>query len=277
MEECNKMKFSVLISVYERDNPEHFKEAIESIVHQTVKPDEIVLVIDGPIGNHLRKMVNRLKEAYKIIKVIPLSKNLGLGNALRIGLEQCTHDIVARMDSDDIAVENRFQKQINFLKENEDISVVGGVIDEFVIDPSMPNSIRKVPVTCEEINKGIKNRCPFNHMTVMYRKRDVLEAGSYMELHFCEDYYLWVRMYLKGYTFFNIDEVLVHARVDEELFVRRGGKKYFESHKRLQKFMLDSKVIGYMGYIKNLGIRWLVQVVMPNKLRKNFYKKLLRS
>lgn len=221
--------FSVSISVYQNDDPDNFKAAFLSIINQTLLPSEIVLVIDGPIPNETRKIISDFEYEYKILKVIDLKKNQGHGNARRIGLNNCTNEIVALMDSDDINVINRFELQISFLLNNPEVTVVGGQIEEFINDIDNIVSRRNVPLTDKKIKKYLKYRCPFNQMTVMFYKNEVIEAGGYMDWFCNEDYYLWIRMYLKNNIFGNLKNSLVKVRIDDKMFLRRAGWKYFKS------------------------------------------------
>ena len=170
-----KIKFSVLMSIYKNDKKEFVQESIESIINQTVKPNEIIVVQDGPIPEEIKSLVSEY-EKYDFFKLIVLNENQGLGKALNIGLENCQYDIVARMDSDDICLEDRFEKQIKEFQKDDSLSVVGGFINEFIENPSEIIGVREVPLTNEEIIKHIKSRNPFNHMTVMFRKKDVFEC-----------------------------------------------------------------------------------------------------
>lgn len=271
------LKFSVLMSVYKNDKEEYLKLALDSIINQTVKPSEIVLVEDGPIPENIENLIKEYEKNIAFLKVIRLKENGGLGNALNVGLENCSYDIVARMDADDISVLDRFEKQIVEFEKDDTLSIVGGYISEFINNPEESIGIRQVPLTHEEISNFIKGRNPFNHMTVMFKKQSVLEAGSYQDFHFLEDYYLWIRMFLKGYKMKNIDSILVNARVGNDMYKRRGGFKYFKSCKRLQKYLLDNKLITYPKYLKNNIIRFIMQVLMPNNIRGFIYKKFARK
>lgn len=271
------MKFSVLMSVYENDKPEYLRESLDSIINQTVKPNEIVLVVDGPVPDEINNVIKEYEEKENILKILRLEENSGLGIALNKGLKICTNNLVARMDADDICVLDRFEQQLKVFEENEDVSVVGGYIEEFIDDVESGISIRKVPLTDEDINKYIKSRCPLNHMTVMFKRKDVEASGSYKEWHYNEDYYLWIRMYLKNYKFKNIDKILVHARVGKDMYQRRGGFKYFQKGVEIQKFMLKNKMITLPRFLYNLIVRFFVQVLCPNSIRALVYKKVIRK
>ena len=271
------LKFSVAMSVYKNDNAEHFDCALSSITaEQTLKPNEIVLVVDGPVGEQIDAVIEKYTTKYNIFKVVRLEKNGGLGNALRIAVENCENDIIARMDSDDVAVPIRFEEQLKFMSENN-VDIVGGHISEFVGEESNLVSRRNVPLTDEEIKVEMKSRCAFNHMTVMFRKSAVISVGGYLDWHYNEDYYLWLRMLKVGCRFANLDRVLVNVRVGSEMYQRRGGTKYFRSEAKLQSYMLKNKIITLPRYAINVGKRLVVQVLLPNKLRGWVFKKFARK
>lgn len=265
------------MSVYKNDNPEYFRLALESIINQTVRPDEVVLVIDGPVSQDISKVIQEIKAGSSILKTLQLEKNMGLGIALQKGLEKCQYELVARMDSDDLSVENRFEKQLEIFINQENVSIVGGGIDEFEKDPTKPISKRTLPTEDKAIKTFMKRRNPLNHPTVMFKKQAVLDAGNYQDWHYNEDYYLWIRMYQKGCRFRNIDDVLVHMRVGEGLYSRRGGKEYFISQKKLFKYMKEHKIISRFCYVRNIMERYIGQVLLPVNIRSKLYSKLFRK
>lgn len=232
------MKFSVLMSVYKNDVCEYLNQAIESILDQTVKPNEIVIVVDGPISTNLKNILKEYEKKYNIFKIIYLEKNQGLGNALRVGLEQCSYNIVARMDSDDISVSNRFEKQIKEFEIDKDLDIVGGQIYEFINNKENIICSREVPIENDDIYEYAKKRCPFNHVTVMFKKNSVLKCGGYLDWYNNEDYYLWIRMMESKAKFKNIPAYLAYARVGNKMYQRRGGIKYFKSEYRITKIFI---------------------------------------
>ena len=273
------MTFSVITSVYKNDNPVYVKRALESIsMAQSVKPDEIVLVVDGPVPDELRKLIINTKQSATILyNVIWLPENKGLGNALRIGVENAKYDIVARMDSDDVSAPDRFEKQIVYLEAHPDCDVVGGQMSEFIdIEDNIVGN-RPVPCDNQDIRQYLKARCPLNHVTVMMRKEAVLKVGNYQDWHYNEDYYLWIRMALEGCSFANLPDTLVNVRVGKEMYARRGGWKYFKSEKGLQDYMLSHRMISLPRYCYNVLGRFVIQVAMPNKLRGFIFQKLFRK
>lgn len=270
-------KISVSICVYDGDNPKYFDTALESIFTQTRMPDEVVLVVDGPINDDIKEVIEKYRIQYDIFKVITLSENAGHGNARRLGLKNCKHRFVAIMDADDICVKDRFEKQINVFKKDSSISAVGGLISEFVESENKIIGIRTVPEFDNDIKKYMKKRCPMNQVTVMFNKDDVESVGGYIDWYCEEDYYLWLRLALNGKKFYNIQENLVYVRVGDEMYQRRGGLKYFRSEAKLQKYMLDNGVIGILRYFINVIERFIVQVLIPNKMRGIVFKILARE
>src|SRR5690606_26435742 len=196
--------------------------------------------------------------------------------ALREGTKHCSYELIARMDSDDISLPDRFEKQLKIFEKDQDLSVVGGNMSEFMDEPSNIISIRKLPQLHDDICKFLKKRSPFNHVTVMMKKSCLIKAGGYLDWKYMEDYYLLIRMYLSGARFYNIQENLVNVRVDANLYKSRAGWKYFKNLVRLNKFMLKNKIISYPRYLLNVFIRF-VQVLAPNWFRKMVYKNVVRE
>lgn len=272
-----ELKFSVLMSVYKKENAEYFKQAMDSVINQTLKPEQIVLVRDGEVPELLQQTIDEYLQNYsELFTYVPIEQNGGLGSALNLGLTYCRNELVARMDTDDICVPDRFEKQVAFFKENPEIDIVGGNIAEFSESIEKIIDYRVVPKTQDEISKRIKTRSPLNHVTVMFKKTAVLNAGNYQPFHFVEDWYLWIRMYLSNYKFGNLDENLCFVRVTD-MSDRRGGYKYYKSLKEILKYMREKKMISYFSYTKSKMIRFGQTVLLPNKLRAWAYKIFLRK
>ena len=282
----NEMKFSVSMCVYGGDDPAYFEEALQSVVRQTLSPEEIVLTVDGPVPQEIERVVSACGEqtaaAGIAFKVIRLERNVGHGEARRVSFENCACDLIALMDADDISLADRFEKQVSFLRSHPDVSVVGGYITEFIsqtdpADVSHRAGSRWVPQNDAEIKSYMKKRCPMNQVTVMFRKKDVEEAGGYIDWYCEEDYYLWIRLALAGKNFGNIPENLVNVRVGEEMYQRRGGIRYFRSEARLQRYMLKERLISIPRYCLNVGERLVLQVLLPNRVRGWAFRKLARN
>jgi glycosyltransferase involved in cell wall biosynthesis len=269
--------FSVSMAVYINDDASNFKTALESVYNQTVKPSEVVLVVDGPVKKEHDNIINEINASHGNLNVIRLEKNVGHGNARRIGLENCREELVALMDSDDISLPNRFEKQLLCFEKSQSLDVVGGNIAEFLNNTDNVIGMRKVPESDSNIKQFLKSRCPFNQMTVMFKKKSVINAGSYIDWYCDEDYYLWLRMFLLNAEFYNIQDTLVMVRAGKDMYKRRGGIKYFKSEAKLQKFMLHNDIIGLARYIYNVMIRFAVQVLIPNNIRGILFKRFART
>ncbi len=269
-------KFSVSMCVYGGDDPSWFRCAVESVKNQSLLPNEIVIVVDGPVPEKLDRIIKEY-EKDDIFKIIRLGRNSGHGVARRVGLENCSNELVALMDADDISVSDRFEKQIARFKEDGELDIVGGNITEFVDDESNIVGKRIVPETDSEIKEYMKKRCPMNQVTVMFKKESVQDVGGYIDWFCEEDYYLWLRMALNNMKFSNVSDILVNVRVGKEMYNRRGGIRYFLSEAKLQRFMLSNKIIRFDTYLINVIERLILQVLMPNKLRGYIFQKFARS
>lgn len=269
-------QFSVAMCVYGGDNPMWFQQAVDSILRQSAMPSEIVLVVDGPVPDTLNGIICNLEKDDRF-RVIRLQKNEGHGLARRISVEHCSNELVALMDADDICVTDRFEIQLAAFESDPSLSALGGLISEFMGDEQNVVGYRVVPTDHNRIVEYMKKRCPLNQVTVMFRKADVIKAGGYQEWYCNEDYYLWLRMYLEGMKLGNVSQVLVNVRVNQDMYRRRGGWKYFASEARLQKYMMDNHVIGPATYLLNLAKRILVQVLLPNHIRGWVFRKFARK
>lgn len=268
--------FSVLLSLYIKEQPSFLRKSLDSVFSQTLLPSEVVLVEDGPLTPDLESVVSEFQCRYSILKVIALEQNQGLGKALNEGLKYCSYDLVARMDTDDIAKPDRFEKQIEVFRNNPEIDICSAWIDEFEGAPTNLISTRKLPENHQDIAIYAKTRCPINHPVVMFKKNAVLAAGGYLHFPLFEDYYLWIRMLMNGAKFYNIQESLLYFRFSPQMFKRRGGWKYAIDEVRFEKLLLDIKMISWACFIKNVIIRFPVRIA-PNKFREWLYTKKLRK
>ncbi|MBP3670733.1 MAG: glycosyltransferase [Bacteroidaceae bacterium] len=277
MIESANTSFSVCMSVYMNDNASDFITAVKSVYNQTTPPNEIVLVVDGPIGDSLKKAIEHIAEEIPIINVIWLAENCGHAIARQTGMEAAKHGLIAIMDSDDISLPNRFQQQLAVFEENPDVTVVGGLINEFIDDINNVVGMRWVPQTDVDIKQYLKDRCPMNLVTVMFRKDHVQNVGGYIDWYCEEDYYLWIRLALAGYKFYNIQHNLVNVRVGSDMYNRRGGTRYFKSEYALQKLMLEENIITPIKFLSNVVKRFIVQVILPNNIRGWVFRKFARK
>lgn len=269
------MAFSVLMSLYYKERPEYLCLSLNSILNQTVQPDEIILVKDGPLTEELNKVVNLYLKKYLFIKVVTLPENRGLGEALNEGLKYCSHELVARMDTDDIAKPDRFEKQLKIFEQYPQVDVVSSWIDEFENTPDQIVATRRLPEFSFEIFKYGKKRSPINHPVVIFRKNTILFAGGYQPFPLFEDYFLWVRLLLNGARFYNIQESLLLFRTSPDMYKRRGGLKHAIDEARFQHRIHKLGYITWSCFLVNIGIRFITRVI-PNSIRIWIYRTFLR-
>jgi len=271
--------FSVLMSVYKNDRPDYLEFALTSIYEkQTRKPNEIVIVFDGPLTDDLYRVIEKFFSDKKdIVKHIELEKNQGLGQALKIGSENCSYEYIMRMDSDDISDSSRFEKQMLYAEQHPSVAVIGTYISEFYNSTDEPDMrIRKVPRDLDGIIKMSKVRNPMNHVTVCIKKSSLLACGGYETLLLLEDYYLWLKMIVAGYNMVNIPESLVYARVCNGFNTKRSSIERIAGWKVIQNYMLEHGLINHFSAIMNMFyIKFFIH--MPDKLKQFVYDHFLRS
>ncbi len=270
---------SVCIPIYYKESVDTIKQCFKSLFKQTVKPKEIVCILDDPSSPEIEELLGTIKEESKInIKLCYCKRNSGLGAVLKMGIEQCTCEYIARMDVDDIAVPMRLEKQILFLDKFEKIDVVGSNIAEF--DHSINNIIayRNVPSADNECKRMLKYRDPINHMTAMYRRESVLKAGNYSEkMKSNEDTYLWVAFYEHGLTFANIQDNLVYVHAGKEMYSRRGGEKSYYFVKEAIKYKKKVGLTNALESVFQKIANYLILVIMPREIRSYIYEHFLRK
>jgi glycosyltransferase involved in cell wall biosynthesis len=270
-------RFSVLMSIYIRENPAFLEQSLQSLLSQTRKPDEIVIVKDGDLSVDLDEVIARYaRQNPGLFNVVGYATNRGLGEALNYGMQYITTPIVARMDGDDIAASNRFEEQISFMEAHTDIAVLGSCISEFDNDPAHTMRTRKVPESHEQIVTKARLTNPMNHMTVVFRKDSVLKAGGYQHAPYFEDYDLWVRMLSKGMKFHNLQSNLVLARVGNDMVGKRHGLRYAGYEFSHFRKMQATGFIGTVGMAKAVLLR-LPFRLMPKPLLVAFYRFVLRK
>lgn len=270
-------EFSVLMSLYIKEKPNYLRECLDSILNQTVKPTEIVIVKDGPLTEELESTLSEyVKKEPELYVIVPLETNRGLGLALAEGIFHCKNEFVARMDTDDICRKDRFELQLKEFEKNPALDICGSHILEFEDNVNNIVAKRTVPLMDEDIKKYQKRRDGVNHMTVMYKKSKVLEAGNYQSCVLMEDTYLWVRMILAGATFANINDSLVYARIGTDMYERRGGYAYYKKYKTGRKKVRETGYIGWFDYYYTLMVQFVVALI-PNKVRGFVFKRFLHT
>lgn len=266
------MNYSILMSVYYKEKPEYFNEAIKSMLNQTVKSNDFVIVCDGKLTNELYEILDKYESnPQNHIHRIQLEENQGLGIALQKGLLECKNELIARMDSDDIALVTRMELQLKEFDKNKNLVICGGIVEEFNSNPGDLGILKKVPITQENIYKYAKKRNPFNHMTITFKKQYIIEVGNYQQINLFEDYFLWMRMIKNNYQMININNVLVYMRVGNGMYARRGGITYAKDEINLQKRFYELKLIEKKTMLFNVCIRSIIRI-MPVSIRKIVYK-----
>ena len=274
------MKFSVLISVYGKDDASFFKEALLSVSKgQSIKPAQVVVVEDGPVPESIEQSITEVITATPECEftVIRKPQNAGLAAALNTGIKECKHEWIARMDSDDISLPERFEKQLRFIENHPDVDIVGGAIAEFTEKPGDMQSERHVGLDMKAIREMAKSRTPMNHVSVMYKKTSVEKVGCYSEnFGKLEDYKLWVDLIGNNSVLGNIDDILVYVRTGNGFISRRINKREINDWDMLQSYLLENGIISKLTALKNkLYIRCFIY--MPGWMKVLAYKTILRK
>jgi glycosyltransferase involved in cell wall biosynthesis len=264
-----KINFSLIMSVYAKENPLFLSQCLDSILAQTVMPDEFIIIKDGPLTNELEQVLSAAQFPFEV-NIISLPENITQGPARAEGVKAAKHEWVAIMDSDDICRPDRFKKQLAMLSADPDLDLIGGQIDEFNFAPGDLSVRRGVPTGHSDILTFAKKRNPFSHMTVMLRRELAVKAGNYVFFPWFEDYDLWARMLKNGAKCANHPDILVDARVGGGMYARRRGITYIRSELRMQKSLLNLGMINYCEFLRNLTVRVPVRF-LPAKALKFIY------
>ena len=272
-----KSDYSVLMAVYKNDNSEYLKVSIDSILNQTIKTNDFVIVKDGKLTEELDKLIDDYIIKFpNIFNIVCLENNVGLGKALSIGIIECKNELVARMDSDDYSSPNRIEKELEFLNNNPEVDLVGTQSFEFINDVRNMVQYNKYPTSHDDIVKYAHSRNPYSHPSVIFKKSKVILSGNYQTTYLCEDYDLWIRMIQNDCICANVDEYLMGVRISDDFFKRRSGIKYVKSINNLMKKNMKNGFFSLKDYIKNMFIRSIVYLA-PNNLRSFIYRKFLRK
>lgn len=273
----NCIKYTVLMSVYKNERAEYLRCSIESMIAQTIPPDEFLLVKDGPLTVELDNVIDEYVSKYPcLFTIIVNEKNIGLGLALARGIEKSRNEMIARMDSDDWCVPERCEKQLNMFDTDIDLGIVGSYEAEFIDEIDNIVSIHRVPKNNDEIVSFMRRRCALLHPTVMYKRSAVMQCGNYHSVILYEDYDLFARMIFEnGVKAFNIQENLYYIRTSEDFYRRRGGRKYAKTVLRFKLWMLKKGYMSIFDFLVSGGGQVLV-CLLPNVVRKFFYLKFLR-
>lgn len=266
--------FSVLMSIYKNDKPAWLKESIDSLLNQTLKADEILIVKDGPLTNELEQVLSNYTDSS--LRYLAFEKNRGQEICLKEGLIACTHELVARMDSDDVCHPERFKLQYQAFQQDPTIDVLGASIIEFDETIEDATTVRKLPEGGPQLLKYAKRRSPTNHAAVMYRKSAVIAAGNYQDFLWNEDYHLWARMIQNKANFKNLPQVLLYVRGGKSMYQRRGGFKYAKQDYKLQLRLHQIGFLSWTDTVINLALRLPIRL-LPNFARRFLYETFLRK
>lgn len=273
----SKQPYSVLMSMYSKEHPDHVIQSIDSMLNQTVLADEFVIIKDGKLTSELDSIIEKyVLENPGLFNVISLKENIGLGKALDIGLKQCSNELVARMDADDISLPTRCEKQLKEFEKDSDLVIVGTMIDEFYDDPNNIVSSRIVPTDNSDIIKFMKRRSPFNHPTVMYKKTEVIRCGGYGKMRRKQDLDLFSRMINSGCKASNINESLLLFRSNEDNFKRRKSWSYCKSYIEVQYQILKRRHCSFLDLIYVI-LAQLLMFLLPMYMLKLLSNRFLRK
>ena len=269
------LKFTLVMSVYAGEDPSFLSQCVESILAQTVLPDEWIIVKDGPLMDGLEAVLRGIAFQNEL-RIIALPENVTQGPARAEGIKAARYEWVAVMDSDDICAPDRFEKQLAMIGGNPGLDIIGGQISEFINSPKGAKASRRVPLNRNEITRFAKRRNPFNCMTVMLRRDLALATGNFQYFPWFEDYDLWTRMLAAGAVCANHADVLVYVRVGGGMYARRRGASYIRSELRMQRQLKDLGFIGIAGYAKNIALRVPVRL-LPEKMLARVYNRFART
>lgn len=269
--------YSVLMTVYEKEEPEHFQLAIDSMVRQTVMTNDFVIVCDGPLTKELDEVIDKALHKFPdLFQIIRLKKNVGIGAATNIGLQHCKNDLIAKMDADDMAALQRCELQLKAFATCPQLTILGGYLAEFDCDPKEPYAIREVPLKNEDIRKFARRRQPFNNVTVMYRKDAVLKVGGYRPMGRNEDFDLYIRLLHAGYYAMNLAEILTSARTDRTAMIRRASWPTLKGCAKSRWYSMRMGYCSILDFLVCVGGQFAVWIC-PVCIQEWFYQKFLRK
>lgn len=274
----NNYTLSVVMPLYYKEKPEYLDISLQSLYNQTVPAEEIILVKEGKLSNEHNKILNKWSALFEkgVLKIIDAGDEKGLPRCLNMGINASKYTYIARFDSDDKCLPDRFEKQLNYFKNNPDVVLLGGQIEEY--DQNMESSlgIRKVPLDLTSIKRFIKLRSPFNHQTVIYKRDIVLKLGGYPLFENSEDYALWGLFVANRYRVANLDETLVHARTGKGLIIRRSGLTFLKRELRAIRFLYEIKLLNFPYYVLSTSMRIVIRLI-PLKWLQYMYGLMRRD
>lgn len=270
-------KYSCLISLYAKENNGYLVESLDSLIRQSIPPEEILIVKDGLLTDELEKTLSEYDKRYPgLFSFVSYKENKGLWYALSKGVPACRNELIMRMDVDDWSAPNRAEKELAILTAHPEIGCVGSNVAEFEEDLNHPIALVNLPEFHVDIVSFGKRRCPFRHPSLMFRKGVVLLAGNYQEMPLFEDYDLYMRLVASRCTFYNIQESLVYVRTSQDFYARRGSLAYMRKMLRFKGICLKRGDYSFFDYVSST-LPHVVVCLMPNGLRAWVYNKFLRA
>lgn len=271
--------FSVLMAVYYADKPEFFQESLSSVFSQTLQPNQVVLVCDGALPDTLDTVIAKYTAAYPdVLDVVhtPSPKNQGLGKALALGLTYCKHSLVARMDSDDISMPHRFERQITYMARHPQVDMLSSTIVEFADSTDRPTGYRSFATEHQALAKEARRRNPINHPAVVFRRERIMGVGGYIHFPLLEDYHLIARLLMDGGQLASLSEPLLYFRVTKDTYHRRRGLRYLRCELALQHYFRSIGFISWLRYLANVLVRIPIRI-LPAAGLERVYKRFFRS
>ena len=267
--------FSVLLAVYAKENPTLFKLSMESLVEQTLQATEVVLVCDGPLTPELESVISEIQPKLPL-KIVKSPENMGFGKALQLGMKHCQYELIARADTDDISLPNRFEIQIPYMVSHPDLDILGTSIYEYEDDSRNVYTEKLLPLKHKDILSYAKWRNPMNHMSVVFKASAVARSGGYSNYRFAQDYHLWVSMLMAGCKFENLPNILVLVSAGRSMVAKRGGFSHFKNEFKMQKDFVKLGFLSPARLVMNAVIRLPVRL-LPDSVRRVVYLKILRK
>ena len=270
------MNYSILQTVCRFDHLDQLKVSIDSMLSQTYTSDDYVIIEDGPLSKELELALLSYQKTNQTITIIRLAENVGLGKALNEGLNICKNELIARMDSDDISMPERCEKQVKAFMDDPELDIVGCPVKEFVGTPDNIVGQRLVPLDNEAIHKYVRRRDPFNHPAVMYRKSKVMKYGPYGDYRKNQDTDLWIKLLSKGgCKAINLDEFLLMFRFDEGTFRKRKSWTNTKTLINIRWKAFKDKYCSLIDFLVVSGAQ-LAIYIMPSGLQRFIYQHILR-
>ena len=264
--------FSIILPIYKKNKISEVVNCLNSVVNKSLLPNEIVIIYDGFVNSSIKDIVNN-KLFFFNKKIVHNSTNIGLGLTLKKGVMNCSNDLIIRVDADDVNNKNRFYELIKAAKKNKKADIIGS----YLLEKNNNNYyLKKVPISLSEVKRLIFYRNPLNHNTILLKKRSIIKVGSYRDIRFFEDYYLWLKIIKNNGKIINLNKVLVCSKQDKAFLERRSGYKYLKYFLNFLKIIYRERLINITNYVLYIAIRSPI-IISPLLFKRLFYQVFLRK